>query len=71
MHRFLPLIAACAALWTVPAWGNSDTLLPGVFDKADVLEHNGNCQNKHRLRHNPQYRKHSKEQHGVELGKKK
>ena len=74
MPRFLPIITVCAELWAVSAWGDSDTLpypAAGVFDKADVLEHNGNRQNKHRLRHNPQYRKHCKEQHGVELGKEK
>lgn len=41
------------------------------MEGADVLEHNGTCKNKHRLRHNGKYRKHCKEQHGVELKKKK
>lgn len=39
-------------------------------ERANVLEHNGTCKNKHRLRHNGKYRKHCKEQHGMELKKK-
>ncbi len=40
------------------------------FGKTEIIEHNGNCKNKHRLRHNSKYRKHCKEEHGVELNKK-
>ena len=75
MKQLSVLVTACASAWlpvSALADDNSQNS-PPVFqiERADVLEHKGTCKNKHRLRHNGKYRKHCKEEHGVELKKKK
>jgi hypothetical protein len=77
MKQFSSFLVACV---TAIAWlsvsamaepmSSQSNQFASPMERADVLEHNGTCKNKHRLRHNGKYRKHCKEQHGVELKKK-